>query len=177
MNDGQIRALIAICDSGSMTKAAGQLYLSVPAIKKQIDSLEKEMEVTLFSRTNKGVKLTKAGEEFLVFSRRMMGDLEEELRKVRTIHNQDNTLIRIGFDNQLVRDCVFHYVVFDYKREHRDFTFTTKLCEGFDPTKYDIFFGANHSDRGDVRAHYLCDLPLTCLVPKTVPGPNARALP
>lgn len=52
---------IAVCDCGSFTKAAEQLYISPTAVMKQINSLENHLELKLVDRTPSGVRLTDAG--------------------------------------------------------------------------------------------------------------------
>lgn len=166
LTDAQFRTLIAVCDAGSMTRAAQALYLSVPAVKKQMDALEREAGVRLIRRTNQGISVTPAGAAFLAFSRRTVAELDGQLAKLRAMGNAEEGQIRIGFDNELVRDCIFDYAVFAFKRQYPGVNIQNARCDGFDPAQFDLFFGANRSGRGDVRARYLCDLPLTCLVPR-----------
>lgn len=52
---------ITVADCGSITKASEALYLSPTAIMKQINQLEKHLELKLFIRSNKGLRLTEAG--------------------------------------------------------------------------------------------------------------------
>ena len=52
---------IAVCDCGSFTKAAERLYISPTAVMKQMNTLEKHLEVKLIERTPAGIHLTEAG--------------------------------------------------------------------------------------------------------------------
>lgn len=61
MNDLQINYFLAVTRTGSFTAAAEELYVSQPAISKQIAKLEKEMGVTLLDRTKNGLCLTTVG--------------------------------------------------------------------------------------------------------------------
>lgn len=63
MND-QLTTFISVAESKSFNKAANQLFISAPAVIKQINALEKNIHVTLFNRTHSGVSLTPAGESF-----------------------------------------------------------------------------------------------------------------
>ena len=49
---------------GSFNKAAEDLYISPPAVIKQINAVESELEVSLFIRTHRGLVLTDAGKSF-----------------------------------------------------------------------------------------------------------------
>ena len=58
----QLRAFCQVVRSGSITRAAEQLFLSQPSISLQIQALERELEVTLFERRGPNLKLTPSGE-------------------------------------------------------------------------------------------------------------------
>lgn len=68
----QLKYITAVAECGSITEAAEKLYISQPSLTNAIHSLEKEMEITIFSRTNKGVSLTRDGEEFLSYARALL---------------------------------------------------------------------------------------------------------
>lgn len=53
---------ITVIDCGSFTKAAEQLFISATAVMKQMNTLEKHLELKLIERTPSGVHLTPAGE-------------------------------------------------------------------------------------------------------------------
>ena len=52
---------LTVTDCGSFTKAAEQLYISPTAVMKQMNTLEKHLEVKLIDRTPSGIRLTSAG--------------------------------------------------------------------------------------------------------------------
>lgn len=53
---------VAAADCGSLTRAANRLYLSPTAVMKQMNALERHLNLTLFERTSAGIRLTPAGE-------------------------------------------------------------------------------------------------------------------
>jgi DNA-binding transcriptional LysR family regulator len=61
----QLEYFVAVAEQLSFTKAARQFYISQSAVTIQIRTLEEEMGVQLFSRTNRKVELTPAGRSFL----------------------------------------------------------------------------------------------------------------
>lgn len=67
----QIKYALAIADSGSMSKAADGLYISQPSLSSAIKELEKEIGITVFLRTTKGVVLTNEGTDFLSYARQV----------------------------------------------------------------------------------------------------------
>lgn len=72
MEFGSLRAFLAVADSGSFSAAAQQLYLTQPAVSKRLAALEKELEIRLFDRIGRRVRLTHAGEVLLPKAREML---------------------------------------------------------------------------------------------------------
>ena len=62
MYNHQLDTFIVVADSGSFNKAAEALFISPPAVIKQINLLEDSLGVRLFTRTHRGLQLTKAGQ-------------------------------------------------------------------------------------------------------------------
>lgn len=67
----QIKYALVIADSGSMSKAADGLFISQPSLSSAIKELEKEIGITIFLRTTKGVVLTNEGSDFLSYARQV----------------------------------------------------------------------------------------------------------
>ena len=61
MYDRHLDTFIQVADSGSFIKAGKALFISPNAVTKQINALERALDLTLFRRNNKGVVLTEAG--------------------------------------------------------------------------------------------------------------------
>ncbi len=53
---------MCVVEAGSFSKAAEQLYISAPAVIKQINSLEASLGMKLFDRTHRGLVVTEAGQ-------------------------------------------------------------------------------------------------------------------
>ncbi|MDE7307733.1 MAG: LysR family transcriptional regulator [Lachnospiraceae bacterium] len=68
----QLRYIITVAETGTITEAADKLYISQPSLTKAIHELEKEMNVQIFNRTNKGISLSKEGEGFLGYARQVL---------------------------------------------------------------------------------------------------------
>ena len=54
----KLHAFLVLTNTGSFTRAADELFISQPALSKQIQSLENELKVPLFNRTKKHSSLT-----------------------------------------------------------------------------------------------------------------------
>ncbi len=68
----QLRYVIAVADTGSITEAARRLYIAQPSLTASIQELEKEYNITIFSRSKKGIEITVEGEEFLGYARQVL---------------------------------------------------------------------------------------------------------
>lgn len=68
----QLRYAITVAETGTITEAAKKLYISQPSLTNAIHELEKEMNLVLFQRTNKGILLSGEGEEFLGYARQVL---------------------------------------------------------------------------------------------------------
>ena len=62
MVNPQLETFLCVVEAGSFNKAAERLYISPPAVIKQINLLEKSLDLQLFIRTHRGLQLTKAGQ-------------------------------------------------------------------------------------------------------------------
>lgn len=76
----QLRYLIAISEHGSINAAAQSLYVSQSNLSTAIKELENELEITIFTRSNRGVTLTNDGTELLGYARQVIeqADMLEE---------------------------------------------------------------------------------------------------
>ena len=68
----QLRYVITVAETGVITEAAEKLYISQPSLTNAIHELEKEMNIQIFNRTNKGISISKEGEDFLGYSRQVL---------------------------------------------------------------------------------------------------------
>lgn len=68
----QLKYVITIADCGSMNEAAKRLYLSQPSLSETVMGLEEEVGIEIFIRTNRGIKTTVEGEEFLAYARQVV---------------------------------------------------------------------------------------------------------
>ena len=59
------RVFYTVAKSGSLTKAAEELYISQPAVSRSIKQLETQLGVSLFTRTHRGMKLSPQGGELI----------------------------------------------------------------------------------------------------------------
>ncbi len=68
----QLKYLVTVAECKNITEAAEKLFISQPSLSAAIHNLEQEMGVTAFVRSNKGVSVTREGEELLSFARNLL---------------------------------------------------------------------------------------------------------
>lgn len=72
----QLEYIVAIAETGSLNKAAEQLYVSQPSLSSAVKELEKELGITVFHRSARGVSLTADGAELLPYARQVLTQYE-----------------------------------------------------------------------------------------------------
>ncbi|MGE7936048.1 LysR family transcriptional regulator [Bacillus paramycoides] len=99
-----VRSFIEVKKTRSLSKASKLLHISQPALSKQIQRLEADLEVTLLKRSAQGVELTKAGELFI----KRMSPILEQIYEVKTEMKefQEKQKISIG----ILPSLAAHYI-------------------------------------------------------------------
>ena len=77
----QLHYVITISECGSLNKAAEVLYVAQPSLTGAVKEIEKELSITIFNRSGKGVTLTNDGAEFLLYARQVYSQYEDMLEK------------------------------------------------------------------------------------------------
>lgn len=81
----QLKYLVDIAQSKSISKTAEKFFLSSQAVSKSIKQLEQELDTDLLVRTSMGVALTKVGEEIVVQAKRMLEE-EQKMNQIIMTH-------------------------------------------------------------------------------------------
>ena len=101
VNLRSLRYFVAVAEELSVTRAAERLYVSQPALSKQIQQLERTLRATLLQRDPRGVTLTAAGEELLAQARPLVAAWDTAVRAVRAA--ADVRVLRLGMQTSLGR--------------------------------------------------------------------------
>ena len=80
-----LRYFIAVLEAGSLSRAAGTLYIAQPALTAQIKKLEDELGAQLFERSHVGVTPTPAGLQLYEDARRLLSDAEAMSERIRRL--------------------------------------------------------------------------------------------
>ena len=77
MNILHLKYAVEVANTGSINKAAENLYMNQPNLSRAIKELEDSLGITVFERTSKGMKVTPDGEEFLGYARKILKQIDE----------------------------------------------------------------------------------------------------
>jgi acetyl esterase/lipase len=80
-----LRAFVAVAEELNFSRAAARLYLSQPALSRQIRALERVLGCELLRRSTHRVELTVAGSALLDRARRLLGDLDEAIATTQAV--------------------------------------------------------------------------------------------
>lgn len=106
LNMMTIQYFVTVADTGNMTKAAGELYLTQPTLSRQIAALEQTLGVTLFNRTKGGVELTERGKVFYKECRELLDAYNLFSSKAFEFRNMTVGSITTGFYKQNEVDAI-----------------------------------------------------------------------
>ena len=103
------RVFYTVAKSGSLTKAAEELYISQPAVSRSIKQLETQLGVSLFTRTHRGMKLSAQGGK-LIFGEveQALNLLEGAENRLEEVKKSATGILRIG-----ASDTIFEYFLAD----------------------------------------------------------------
>lgn len=92
----QIRCFLAVAQENSFSKAAQTLFVSQPAVSRQVSQLERELGVALFERTNQGIVITEAGQAFADFFQRTTQEFQVLTERMRSSADTVRGTVSIG---------------------------------------------------------------------------------
>jgi DNA-binding transcriptional LysR family regulator len=92
----QIKYFLAVAEEMSFSKAAERLYVSQPAISRQVSLLEETLDVLLFDRTKNTTTLTSAGELIRDFFKKYLTELSDAVKDAQAIGGNLNETIHIA---------------------------------------------------------------------------------
>ena len=131
----KLRALeyfVAAAEARSLSGAARQLNVSVPAIAKLINGLERRLGVRLFERTAQGLALTANGESYLETCQPLLAELDAADELVSASTSRPSGTVAVGAQHVLAYHCLipalarFHALYPDIRVDLHDFNRPTE---------------------------------------------------
>ena len=72
----QLKYIVTVAEKGSISEAAKELFISQQSLTNAIKDLEKQLQITIFHRTNKGIIISNEGDEFLGYARQVLQQMD-----------------------------------------------------------------------------------------------------
>lgn len=104
------KVFYTVANTGNISKAAAELYISQPAISKSIRKLEQSLDVTLFSRNSRGVQLTEEGEILYDYVQRAFYSLQMGESQLKKINELGIGHLHIGVSTTLCKYMLLPYL-------------------------------------------------------------------
>jgi len=92
----QLETFVCVVEAGSFNKAAERLYISPPAVIKQINLLEENLDIRLFIRTHRGLQMTEAGKSLYQDAKYIIQYCKDSVTRARNAMQESEEIIRIG---------------------------------------------------------------------------------
>ncbi len=148
----QLRYLIAIAEAGSISAAAYNIYASQSNLSIAMKELEHEFDITIFTRSNRGVTLTNEGTELLAYARQVVE--QADMLENRFAGNESGTR-RLAISTQHYAFCVRAFINTVERCEDEDYDFvlreapTNEIIEDVRDFRSDI--GILYTDKNNER--------------------------
>ena len=91
-----LRYFLAVARHGGFVRAADHLGISQPTLSQQIQKLERELDVMLFDRLGRSLKLTAYGEKLLESAERILREVEEAQTALEALKSEDSGELKVG---------------------------------------------------------------------------------
>lgn len=129
----ELRYFVAVAEELHFTRAAERLFVSQPALSKQIRSLEEQLRVDLFARDRRSVSLTPAGEALLPAAREVIAVWDAAQQAVADAAATAAAVLRIGFSTSVGRELLPR-IQRDFARARPNWRLTLRQVDWGDPT-------------------------------------------
>ncbi len=101
-----LHIFLAVTETGSMAKAAGQLAVSQPVISKTISDLEHALGVRLLDRTSQGVEPTAYGRAFISCGTAVFDQMRRGVQEIEFLSDPTTGELRVGCTTPLMEDLI-----------------------------------------------------------------------
>ncbi|MER6525265.1 LysR family transcriptional regulator [Streptomyces sp. NPDC001508] len=128
-----LRSFVAVADTGSLTRAAERLFLSQPALTKQIKQLETRLGVRLFTRSRAGMSLTEPGRALAARAPALLADWDRLLRETKGAADRAACVLRVGFMASAANEAT-QRIVAEFARRRPGWRADMRQAAWSDPT-------------------------------------------
>jgi DNA-binding transcriptional LysR family regulator len=110
MNTSDLNLFIRIVETGSITEAANQLNITPAAVSSALKRLEKQLDLQLFIRTTRQLRITSQGEQYLYHCRQALQSLEQGRIAAHQMQGKISGTLRLSVSSDLGRNIVLSWI-------------------------------------------------------------------
>lgn len=171
----QLRYFMEVAEREHVSEAAVNLHVAQSAISRQIANLEGELEVDLFEREGRNIKLTQIGKTFYTHTKIAMKAIENAKKQIDEYLDPERGTIKIGFPTSL-SSHLLPSVISAFKDEHPNVAFHLRqgsynfLVDSVKNDEIDVaFLGPIPKDEHEIDSHILFTENILVLLPLNHP--------
>ncbi len=167
----QLRYFMEVAEREHVSEAAVNLHVAQSAISRQIANLESELEVDLFKREGRNIKLTQIGRTFYTHTKLAMKAIDNAKKQIDEYLDPERGSIKIGFPTSL-SSHLMPSVISAFKDEYSNVRFHLRqgsyqfLIDSVKKGEVDIaFLGPVPKDEPEIESHILFTENILALLP------------
>ncbi|WP_129691338.1 LysR family transcriptional regulator [Gottfriedia acidiceleris] len=144
MNFNQLEYILEVANEKSISKAAEKIHISPSAISQSIAQLEKELNITIFHRDNRGAILTPQGRILADKAHDILNNLKELHHKLNQYEKSLTNHLKVSFTPAI--STIVHQAILKISDERDDITFeleesdSIEIIKSFNNTNTDLAF-------------------------------------
>lgn len=156
----KLRCVVSLARLRNVTRAAEENYVAQSTMSSTISSVEAELGCTLFTRTNRSITVTRAGEVFVAAAEDILKRFDSALVELRRLDNEEEPQLVIGFNTVSTGSSIAE-ITLPFQRSHPEYTVRlakhslTKLSEYLADGRADIVFGNQFEARRMTDSRYV----------------------
>ena len=145
MDIHKLRCVVSLAKLRNVTRAAEENYVAQSTMSATISSIEAELGYALFTRTNRSITMTRAGEVFVAAAEDILKRYDGALDELRRLHDEEGPQLVIGFNTVSTGPSIAE-ITLPFQRSHPEYTVRlvkhslTKLSECLAQGGADIVF-------------------------------------
>ncbi|MCR8923836.1 LysR family transcriptional regulator [Dasania sp. GY-MA-18] len=126
MNTNDLALFIQIADNNSISRAAEQLDISTATASAALQRLEKQLQAQLFIRSTRRLRITAAGERFLIYCREALSQLDAGKASLHALQGKVAGELRISAPSDLGRNLLLDWID-EIMAQHQDLSISLTL--------------------------------------------------
>ena len=166
----QLSELVAVADTGTLSRAAEIIHISQPALTRSIQKLEAEWNVTLFDRQKNKVTLNKTGELAVQYARRILGDVDRMTEAIQSFDRSQRTISIGSCAPAPIIELMGHLSsCFSEMSITSEMVDSEQLLPGLEQNRYQVIISDRLVETPNILCKELCTEPLYLTVPPAHP--------